>query len=288
METQTRFAEGFRAGAPPRLVGTHCIDEAHSNRHARLSHLHEDALELFFVYSGEGQYMVDGCTYQVKTGDMVICNARVLHGEEPHQKRRMRSYSIALTDVLVEGLPDNHLTGVDSDPVLYCGALAPQIGQMMRMIYLLYARQGHLELVCSHMAQAVLLLVFDFLQSRARHDQQRAGQTNNVLARRIQRYLDEHYREALNLQAVGQALHISEYYLAHVFREAMGMPPMQYVMKRRMGEAQTLLMDTHLPIGEIAERLGYENPWNFSTAFRKCVGMSPSGYRKAFQKMSDA
>ena len=36
---------------------------------------------------------------------------------------------------------------------------------------------------------------------------------------------------------------------------------------------------------EISEQLGYENPWNFSTAFRRKVGMSPSQYRTAFRTM---
>ena len=65
----------------------------------------------------------------------------------------------------------------------------------------------------------------------------------------------------------------------------MGVPPMQYVIKRRIGEAQTLLMDTDLPVAVISEQLGYSNPWNFSTAFRKCVGMSPSQYREAFDSL---
>lgn len=281
------FAPGFRPGYLPRLTGTHMIDEAHSNRHARLFHMHEHELELFFVFSGEGQYMVDGVSYQVRQGDLVICNARVLHGEEPSKRRQMHSYSIALTDVCTDTLPDNHLTEEQEPPVLCCGALSEQVGQMMKLIYLLQSRQGHLSQVCAHTAHALLLLVYDLLSSRKRQTASRADPAASVLARRIGRYLDAHYAEPLSLQTVAEALNVSEYYLAHVFKEQTGVPPMQYVTKRRIGEAQTLLMDTSLPIGEIAERLGYGSPWNFSTAFSRCVGMSPSQYRKSFQSMAE-
>lgn len=269
----------------PRLTGVHLIDEEHSNRHARLLHMHEDELELFFVYSGEGQYMVDGCVYQVRQGDMVICNARVLHGEDPKHRRQMHSYCIALTDVQFDSLPPNHLTARDTMSVIHCGALSTQIGEMMRLIYLLSGGKQPLQEVCQHTALAVLGLVRELLSSRARHEAIQTTASAGALARRIRNYLDIHYSEPLTLQSIGEALGVSEYHVAHVFKAEMGSSPMQYVMKRRMGEAQTLLMDTNRSVADIAEQLGYSSPWNFSTAFGKCVGMSPSQYRQSFQDM---
>lgn len=277
----------FQAGLTPHLVGAHLIDEEHSHRFARLEHMHEHELELFYVRSGEGQYAVDGVSYHISQGDVVICNARVLHGEDPGKQRRMHSYSIALTDVQLEGLPDNHLIERESDPVIHCGALSEQIGEMMRLIYLLHSsRQGHIEQVCHHSALAVLYLIYGLLCSRDRARARQSVSAAGLLARRIKRYLDEHYNEPLTLKSIGSALHVSEYYAAHVFRTEMGLPPMQYVMKRRMGEAQTLLMDTRMPVADISEQLGYGNPWNFSTAFSRCVGMPPSEYRRTFHRMT--
>lgn len=282
---QTVFAAGFRSRLCPRLIGSHFIDEDHSNRHARLLHTHKNELELLYIYSGEGQYMVDGCSYHVKRGDIVICNAGILHGEDPSEQRQMCSYSIAMTDIFLEGLPDNHLSDTKSEPIVSCGLLAQQVGEMMQLIYLLHSKQGHLEQVCGNTATAILLLTYDLVLRRERYRQDRSNFSSYVLARRIQHYLDEHYAEPITLRSISEALHISEYYLAHVFKDEMGVPPMQYVIKRRIGEAQTLLMDTDLPVAVISEQLGYSNPWNFSTAFRKCVGMSPSQYREAFDSL---
>ena len=139
--------------------------------------------------------------------------------------------------------------------------------------------------MCS--SDLVFLLTLDLL---ARRDQQHAnkppGRRTAVTAVQIRRYLDEHYKEPLSLETVGHALNISAYHLAHLFKNEMGLPPMQYVMKRRMGEAQTRLMDTAAPVADIAAELGYSNPWNFSSAFRRCVGMNPSEYRRVFRQMN--
>lgn len=275
----------FDSRSMPRLAGAHMIDEQHSSRHSRLMHTHENALELLYIYSGHGEHIINGRLYRVQAGDMVICNAGVLHGEDPERARQMRSYSIALTGVKVRGLPEGCLIGESINPVISCGMLAEQIGPMMRLIFLLQSDQRNLRQVCQHTALAVLVLIWDFLQNRAERMHEKQHPASGILALRIQRYLDAHYREPLTLRSVSLALRVSEYYLAHVFKQEYGMPPMQYVLKRRIGEAQTLLMDTNLPVAEISEQLGYENPWNFSTAFRRKVGMSPSQYRTAFRTM---
>ncbi len=277
------FAAGFRPGPVPRLVGAHRIEADHSNRHARMAHMHPNEMEIFFVKSGTGYYTVDGHSYLIGAGDLVICNARTLHGEEPSQERRMHSYSIALTDVRIQGLPDGFLCAPEDDPVLSSGLLAASIGEMMELVYLLYAKNDRLDQVCNHTAHALLLLTFELLQSRARRDKLTNQVGDDQLARRIRNYIDVHYAEPLSLRTIAGALHINEYYLSHVFKDTFGQPPMQYLLKRRLGEAQTLLMDTDLPIAEIADQLGYGSPWNFSTAFRKHVGLSPSAYRQSFR-----
>ena len=107
---------------PRKLSGTffNCIsiDRNYNNQQSILPHMHDDRLELFYVCSGQGQYMVDNRYYPIGEGDIVICNQGVLHGEEPDQVRQIRSYSIAITDVNAEGLPPNCLIAEGEYPVV--------------------------------------------------------------------------------------------------------------------------------------------------------------------------
>ena len=74
---------------PRKLSGTffNCIsiDRNYNNQQSILPHMHDNRLELFYVCSGQGQYMVDNRDYPIGEGDIVICNQGVLHGEEPDQ-----------------------------------------------------------------------------------------------------------------------------------------------------------------------------------------------------------
>ena len=54
-------------------------------------------------------------------------------------------------------------------------------------------------------------------------------------------------------------------------------------MKRRIGEAQELLMNTNLSIAEVADRLGYSSVCHFNAMFKKNVGMPPGKFRQSFQ-----
>ena len=51
-------------------------------------------------------------------------------------------------------------------------------------------------------------------------------------------------------------------------------------MKRRMREAQQLLLAATLTVAQVAERVGYEHQSSFAAAFSSHVGMSPRQYRQ--------
>lgn len=155
---------------PRKLSGTffNCIsiDRNYNNQQSILPHMHDNRLELFYVCSGQGQYMVDNRYYPIGEGDIVICNQGVLHGEEPDQVRQIRSYSVAITDVNAEGLPPNCLIAEGECPVVSCGQLAKQVGEIMHLLYLLSADAGNLHAVCCSLAEAMLNLTDSLLRSR--------------------------------------------------------------------------------------------------------------------------
>ncbi|MBR0288235.1 MAG: helix-turn-helix domain-containing protein, partial [Selenomonadaceae bacterium] len=65
-------------------------------------------------------------------------------------------------------------------------------------------------------------------------------------------------------------------------KKETGLSPIQYMMQRRIGEAQSLLVETSLPIQEIEFRLGFNDSAHFSKMFKKHVGVTPKEYRKHF------
>ena len=87
-----------------------------------------------------------------------------------------------------------------------------------------------------------------------------AGNEENpsfTMGTRIKEYIDAHYLEDLKLADIAEALHINLYYLSHTFKDLTGTSPMQYIIRRRIEEAQTLLLTTNMTITDIAMQCGY-------------------------------
>jgi len=68
--------------------------------------------------------------------------------------------------------------------------------------------------------------------------------------------------------------------LRHRSREITGAPPQRYLHELRCRHAQALLADLRLPVAEVGERVGIDDPYSFSRLFKRHVGMSPRDWRK--------
>jgi AraC-like DNA-binding protein len=64
------------------------------------------------------------------------------------------------------------------------------------------------------------------------------------------------------------------------FTQAVGVPPMEYLLSWRMAVAKNLLRSHDLRIAEVAERVGYGSSSTFSTAFSRHVGQPPGLYAR--------
>ena len=117
----------------------------------------------------------------------------------------------------------------------------------------LAAGEPHAELFCSSLMHALLVAVLTVTEG-ARGAQEIPADAPHILGRRIQDYIDRHYMEPITLQSMGEAMHISPYYLSHVFKEMSGYSPVQYLLRRRIGEAQTLLITTELSVTRASRR----------------------------------
>jgi len=91
----------------------------------------------------------------------------------------------------------------------------------------------------------------------------------------------ENYQKDISLDRVAEALHISKYYLSHVFSEKLHMRFNDYIAMLRMTEACELLVNKKMSITEIAYEVGFNTPRSFNRAFLKHVGTTPREYQKS-------
>lgn len=88
----------------------------------------------------------------------------------------------------------------------------------------------------------------------------------------------------LRLKDVARTVvHLSESHLAKLFRDSRGESFSAYVQTLRLRRAEDLLRSTNLPIGDIVQRVGYNDTSRFALHFRRAYGVSPSGCRALAQ-----
>jgi transcriptional regulator GlxA family with amidase domain len=92
-------------------------------------------------------------------------------------------------------------------------------------------------------------------------------------------YMQEHLRESVPLERLAAHVYLSPSHFSSLFRRALGVPPAHYLRQLRIRLAKELLLCTSLPVSEISQRVGYAELNEFSRAFRRDVGQSPTAYR---------
>ncbi len=96
-------------------------------------------------------------------------------------------------------------------------------------------------------------------------------------------YIHAHYREELTLDFLTREFCISASYLSHKFKEVTGFSVTDYIQMTRIRNAQALLINSQIPITQVAESCGFNSFSQFNRVFRKHIGTSPSHYRKEKQ-----
>lgn len=129
-------------------------------------------------------------------------------------------------------------------------------------------------LVCQHFSEPLKALGASNATHQGRKD---------ALAR-VRTYIRNHIHDpSLGLKEAAAAAFLSPNYLTHLLRKETGKPFSQLVLDRRMQLARTLLLNSQLPIGQVAHGCGFVDEAYFSRCFRKEHGLPPGKFRRAHQ-----
>lgn len=98
------------------------------------------------------------------------------------------------------------------------------------------------------------------------------------------KYFDEHYLEDETIVQACEKLGVDRYRLTHIFSGEMGMPPVKYLISKRMDLAKRLLETTDADVGKIAKECGYPDTTYFCRIFKQTQGKTALSYRYEYKQ----
>lgn len=101
---------------------------------------------------------------------------------------------------------------------------------------------------------------------------------------RLKQYIDEHLESELRRDELAEYVHLNPDYLTRLMKKQTGYSLKEYVTRRKMETARTLLRTTTLPVGFIAAKLGYNNFSHFSYTYKKIMDVTPQEERHTEEK----
>lgn len=149
--------------------------------------------------------------------------------------------------------------------------------QQMREDTLIDAPQEDVHALLRHQLHA-LLTRLSILQGR-RQAQESLVSPASQRFRRFQQLVDERFAQWHQVADYASELCYTEKSLARAVAAATGMTAKAFIAARINLEAKRLLVHTDLPVGAIAEKLGFDEPTNFSKFFKREVGHTPADFR---------
>lgn len=120
-------------------------------------------------------------------------------------------------------------------------------------------------------------------------DNQRGQRSNRELILEVKAYVEQHFADPnLSLAQLGDAFQISSKYVSQLFKETFGEKFSDYLAKVRLESAKKWLLETDMPVQDIAVKVGYIHTFSFIRVFKKLVGMTPGDYRKDFRSQQNS
>ncbi len=222
---------------------------------------------------GRGWYRAHGREWAVARGDLlfVLRGAAHAYGAEPADPWTIHwaHFGGAQAD------PFLALAGVsDGTPILPLGerlALVASFNEMLLTLQAGYSLHHLLRAAAAlrHLLSSVALTV----------NYAPPNDSRDVHVERIIGFMRAHLDRSLSLDDLAAEAALSRSHFSRRFAEKTGYPPIDYFIRLKIQQACEMLEATDLDVGEIAHRLGYDDPYYFSRLFKKIMGSAPTAYR---------
>lgn len=250
---------------------------------------HHDFYEIYFFLNGTVRFRIEGRTYDLEPGDLLLINPRELHQPEIKKSGLYERIVLWIDRGFLASLctEDMNLTGCfDNVSPDYANLLRlPRnnrlaLGQMLERLNREY--NGN-QVGNTVYAQGLLMQILVELNRQARKNTMlRPAAEKPDLIAQVLLYISNHFHENITLESLASEFYVSKYHLSHEFSNRVGTSIYRYVIFRRLMHARELIAEGRAP-GEIYQSCGFGDYANFYRAFKAEYGISPREFAASEQ-----
>ncbi len=233
------------------------------------------SIEIFLVLEGSMDFYINSQKHVLEKGKFILVNSNEVHSIECPKP----NFTLVLQ--IPRGLFEKYLG--DADSLLFrrsCDKDA-QMAVLIRRMHEAYESEKPERLfgILSDFFQLMYLLAADYRILEVDEERKKQNMQLDRLSH-ITNYIQVNYREDLTLEGVARIFGFSPAYLSRMFQKYAGINYKTYVLELRTEAGYRLLMNTSMPVGEIALECGFPDSRSFAKSFRRRYGMPPAEYRK--------
>ena len=233
-------------------------------------------LEIEFVTKGSGRHIIDTKEYEISTGSIYLLPPTSVHEIIPYGDIEVITYSFDYTFIPTSIFP--FLTKLHKPIVskLSAKSLEKFIGISN---YLYEEFLGESAFKSENIASYFSILMIEFFieSGFAKSDDESLLSPKRQIAK-ILNYIQEHYSDNPSLPEIAKAFYYDPAYFSKFFKKHMGMTYKNYLNETKISNAKKLLLENKLSIIDIALSCGFNSKSNFSNAFKKSMGQSPTDF----------
>lgn len=231
--------------------------------------------ELFFVVDGELYIEQDGVKYTLKEGEMFIADKEVSYGG--WKKSSSIFYWLHLD------CEDN--VGFDKDGSYeyripqYCSIPGRDSMMIIFTVLTQYSMMRNKNDVSDTLSKALLQ---DIGSLTAAEEKQGVSEYKNQRFQKMIEYFHNSpfLNEVRTLDDMAEYFGYNKNYLTRLFKENIGMTPLQYFHMKKIDRAQELLLLKDMSVANVADVLQFDY-YYFNKLFKRLTGMTPKEFKKS-------
>lgn len=239
-------------------------------------------LEIVAVLSGNLRAQVNGITYVMNTGDVLLCGSNDIHS---YIKSECRILLIIVSPSFIEGVSKELQNNTLLNHCVRYNDLNEEAKILISRIVSEYADIDQQDKqVSSLVFHGYCMTLLGFILNKLDYNPEVQKIKLNMydyMCRGFE-YINNHYcEENINLQTIAQNIGISPCYFSRCFKMYSGYSLTEYINRKRIKKAEKLLKETDKKITEISMECGYGSLRNFNRVYRNITGTAPQQLRSS-------